>query len=122
MIRHDDGRPSFIVFNIKAGPEWSGDRVSRATLEHLDGSVVRVDAAFRAYPSLDAAFDDYVDLIATSPRYAEARAAEDAAGYVQALQAGGYATDPAYADKVTRVLASERLSAALKKPDDGPIT
>jgi flagellar protein FlgJ len=109
MIRHADGRPSFNVFNIKAGTAWSGERVARETLEYVDGSPRRLQAEFRAYPSLAAAFDDYVELIERSPRYRDALAAGDAEGYVRALQRGGYATDPVYADKVLAVLDSGPL-------------
>lgn len=125
MIRHADGRPSYNVFNIKAGPGWSGERVTRETLEYIDGGPRRLQAEFRAYPSLGAAFDDYVELIGGNPRYGEALAAADAEGYVRALQQGGYATDPAYAEKVLAVLESGRLErpgAAFSAAAGRPIT
>jgi flagellar protein FlgJ len=40
-----------------------------------------------------------------SPRYASVVAAGNSAqGFAQGLQRAGYATDPAYADKLTRVI------------------
>ncbi|MEE4280186.1 MAG: flagellar assembly peptidoglycan hydrolase FlgJ [Halieaceae bacterium] len=93
------------LFNIKAGPDWEGARVSVSTLEYRDGIAQRESASFRAYDSVADSFDDYVALIEGSPRYAEARArAADGAAYVQELQKAGYATDPAYADKVLAII------------------
>jgi flagellar protein FlgJ len=40
-----------------------------------------------------------------SPRYSKVVAAgNDAKGFAQGLQKAGYATDPAYADKLSRVI------------------
>ncbi len=107
MPRRADGHSSNNLFGIKAGADWKGARAVAHTLEFERGLPVRRAEAFRAYPDLAAAFDDYARLIGQGGRYAEARAAGlDAAKYLNALQAAGYATDPAYAQKVGRVLAS----------------
>jgi hypothetical protein len=45
-----------------------------------------------------------IAVVADSPRYREALEADDAAGYLRGLQAGGYATDPHYADKILAIL------------------
>ena len=43
--------------------------------------------------------------MAQSPRYQRVMAAgADANGFAQGLQRAGYATDPAYADKLSRVI------------------
>ena len=60
----------------------------------------------------DDAFQDYARLMKQSPRYAGvvAQAAQapmtaaSAQDFAQGLQRAGYATDPAYADKLTRVI------------------
>lgn len=110
LPRRADGSTSFNVFGIKAGGSWSGDRVAARTLESEGGAMVERTAHFRAYADLGAAFDDYARLISTDPRYSKARAgAGDPGRYLVELQAAGYATDPAYADKVGRVL--ERVMA-----------
>ena len=49
-------------------------------------------------------FADYARLIKGSPRYQAVLAQGDAAGFAVSLQRAGYATDPAYADKLTRVI------------------
>lgn len=99
-IQRPDGRSSFNLFNIKAGPEWGGPKANVATLEFVDGVAERRHDDFRAYDSPADSFADYVDLV-RGERYADARAAAgDAEGYIRALADAGYATDPAYADKV----------------------
>jgi flagellar protein FlgJ len=70
-------------------------------------------ASFRAYPSLDAAVQDFVALIGNSPRYQSAiGVGDDAAAYARGLLAGGYATDTEYARKLEAVAASPSAAAA----------
>jgi flagellar protein FlgJ len=99
-----DGRPSFNLFGVKAAGEWDGARVRVATLEYVAGVPERRREAFRVYASLEDSFSDYVRLVSGQSRYRDALGAEDAEGYLRALQAGGYATDPAYADKVLAIV------------------
>jgi flagellar protein FlgJ len=101
----DASGPSFNLFNIKAGSNWSGRTVSVPTLEYRDGIAQREMASFRAYDSPADSLEDYVQLISSSPRYREAMGqAADADQYLAELQQAGYATDPAYADKVLSIL------------------
>ena len=61
-------------------------------------------AQFRSYDSASQCFQDYVDLLKGNPRYAAALGTgNDVRAFGSALQAGGYATDPAYASKLTAV-------------------
>ena len=104
-IRAADGTPSFNLFGIKAGSSWKGKVAEATTTEVVDGVARKVVARFRAYGSHAEAFADYAKLIATSPRYRDvAASAGSAQGFAQGLQRAGYATDPAYADKLTRVI------------------
>jgi len=104
-IRGADGAPSFNLFGIKAGPGWTGKTVEIATTEYVDGVARKVVQTFRAYGSYAEAFADWAKLLTGSARYAKAVAAgDDAAGFAQGLQSAGYATDPAYAEKLTKVL------------------
>lgn len=113
LPRRADGGPSHNLFGIKAGPGWGGERATARTLEYEDGVVVERREQFRAYHSIGQSFADYVRLIGESPRYAAARAAgADPLRYAEALQAAGYATDPAYAAKIRAVLGSEPMAAA----------
>ncbi len=114
---HADGRSSFNVFNIKAGDDWRGARVSVRTLEFRDGALRPEQARFRAYDSFADSFDDYVDLIWNSPRYQQALVvADEAEAYMAALSEAGYATDPDYAAKVMDILRRE-ADAALATRD-----
>jgi flagellar protein FlgJ len=104
-IRAADGSPSHNVFGIKAGRNWGGATVTVTTTEYQNGVAQKVPQRFRAYGSYEEAFRDYAKLISGSPRYVEAiQAQRDAAGYARGIQAGGYATDPMYAAKLTQVI------------------
>ncbi|MEI6026713.1 MAG: flagellar assembly peptidoglycan hydrolase FlgJ [Betaproteobacteria bacterium] len=104
-IRHADGSPSFNLFGIKAGGSWKGPTAEVWTTEYVGGKPQRVKAQFRAYSSYAESFSDYAKLIKESPRYAQVMArGQDAAAFAQGLQRAGYATDPAYADKLSRVI------------------
>lgn len=114
VIRRSDGSSSYNLFGIKAGRSWQGQRVSAGTLEFQGGVMQHTRASFRSYDSLQAAFDDYVRLLMENPRYSEAlRAGPDVGAFADALQAAGYATDPAYADKIRQIAGSQRLRAAM---------
>ncbi|MBL8325458.1 MAG: flagellar assembly peptidoglycan hydrolase FlgJ [Rubrivivax sp.] len=112
-IRHADGSPAHNLFGIKAGAGWKGPVAEIATTEYVGGKPQKVVARFRAYASYAESFADYARLMQDSPRYAgiATRAAKGqlqgqggAVAFAQGLQRAGYATDPAYADKLTRVI------------------
>ena len=114
-IRHADGSPAFNLFGIKAGAGWKGPVAEVTTTEYIDGKAQKTVARFRAYGSYAESFADYARLMRDSPRYrgmvaevtglaAADRGADAAAGFAQGLQRAGYATDPAYADKLGRVI------------------
>lgn len=125
VIRHADGRSTFNFFNIKAhGGEWQGATVAKTTFEYSEGIPRRVRDRFRAYDSPQSAFSDYVDFVATNPRYEAALDnAGDPHGYIRALQAAGYATDPKYASKIIDLLDHPAITAvrqAFKNTTDVP--
>jgi len=102
--RNADGSSSFNLFGIKAMGRWQGPSTTQLTTEYVNGEPQRQLDAFRAYGSIDASFSDHSRLLQTSNRYAAARGTgDDIAAYAQALQRGGYATDPEYANKLTAV-------------------
>jgi len=104
-IRMGDGTPSYNLFGIKAGAHWKGPVAEVTTTEYVNGEARKVTAKFRAYGSYAESFNDYAKLMKDSPRYAQVVAdADSAQGFAQGLQRAGYATDPAYADKLTRVI------------------
>jgi flagellar protein FlgJ len=104
-IRMADGSTSFNLFGIKAGADWKGPVARITTTEYVNGQPRKTVQAFRAYSSHEESFADYAKLMTTSPRYREVVAkADDAKQFAQGLQRAGYATDPAYADKLGRVI------------------
>ena len=80
----------------------SNDETSGATIEDY----LLED---RTFPPSEA-FKDYAKLLKESPRYSGVMETVTAAAtpspqrFAQGLQRAGYATDPAYADKLTRII------------------
>ncbi len=107
--RFADGRSSFNLFGIKAGKNWKGATVEASTLEYVNGQPQRQVEHFRAYGSYAEAFADYANLLASNPRYSTALNSRDGAGFARAMQTAGYATDPQYASKLQRIMASAAL-------------
>jgi flagellar protein FlgJ len=103
-LRQADGQASYNVFGIKAGQNWNGATVDATTTEYLDGVAQQRVERFRAYGSYAEAFKDYASLMAGNPRYAAVLGNTDATGFAQGLARAGYATDPAYAEKLTRII------------------
>ena len=108
-IRNADGTSSHNLFGIKAGPGWSGAVAEITTTEYVGGEAQKVTAKFRSYASYDESFRDYARLMKESPRYAGvmaevASAAASPQSFALGLQRAGYATDPAYADKLGRLI------------------
>jgi len=111
-----DGGSSFNLFGIKASGGWSGEQVSKQTLEFEDGVPRRQSAKFRAYTDVAGTFDDYTRFLSDNPRYSNVRGhGNDVSGFASALQASGYATDPHYADKITRVLESPTMKSVIRE-------
>lgn len=110
-IRNADGSNSFNLFGIKAGKGWTGKVAEITTTEYIDGQARKVTAKFRAYDSYEESFRDYARLISESPRYAQAmQSTGSAQAYASALQKAGYATDPEYANKLSRAIQSTQLA------------
>ena len=111
-IRNGDGSSAHNLFGIKAGGGWNGPVAEITTTEWIAGEPQKVTAKFRAYASYEDSFRDYARLMKDSPRYAVVVAqasqatptAASAQTFAQGLQRAGYATDPAYADKLGRVI------------------
>lgn len=101
-----DGADSHNLFGIKAGGRWQGETARVMTTEYVAGEAQRQEESFRVYPDAQAAFDDYARLIRSRPGYAAARHAADSTQAAIALQEGGYATDPRYAQKLVAVMAT----------------
>ncbi len=120
VMQHGTGDSSHNLFGIKADSRWQGDKVMVSTLEYRDGVALNTRANFRAYESFEHSFSDYVDFVQRNPRYQQALAqTNDPKAYFSALQEAGYATDPAYAQKIQRILDSESMQRAAQSAKEG---
>lgn len=104
-IKNADGSTAHNVFGIKAGANWTGPTTEITTTEVIGGQARKVTAKFRSYSSYEESFKDYAQMMKNNPRYAKVvESGASAQGFAQGLQRAGYATDPAYADKLTRMI------------------
>jgi flagellar protein FlgJ len=111
MIHDQQGVNAFNLFGIKAGKAWQGEQAVVSTIEYRDGIARREYAAFRSYASLEQGMDDYVAFLKQNPRYRPAlEKAGNSQEFLQQLQQAGYATDPAYADKISDIMKRETFS------------
>ena len=122
--------PSHNLFGIKAGRSWTGAAVDAATHEYANGVAHGEVARFRAYENAQASVSDYVSLLRDNPRYSAAlNTGDDVRAFATALQRGGYATDPDYANKLVGVAQQvaeqlgrrQEVAASLKAGHAGPI-
>lgn len=104
-IRGRDGAASHNLFGMKAGDSWTGKTVQAVTTEYVNGRPHTRMEKFRAYDSYADSFRDYARTISGNKRYEKVMAsAGDASSFAQGLQRAGYATDPNYAAKLTRII------------------
>ena len=103
------GASSNNLFGVKASGSWGGAVASASTTEYQQGRAANSVQGFRAYGSLQQGIADYVAVLQGNTRYSAALGTgDDAQAFGTALQRGGYATDPAYAQKLTATVASVR--------------
>ena len=128
----DSSGGSHNLFGIKAGANWQGSSVASATQEYEHGVASPELARFRSYGSAQESVNDYVVLLRDNPRYAAALdTGTDVRAFATALQRGGYATDPNYANKLVAIAgqvaaqqlgARQTVAASLKADHAAPIT
>jgi flagellar protein FlgJ len=122
----DANGTSHNLFGIKAGAHWQGASVASGTTEYASGVAGDEVARFRGYASEKDSVNDYVSLLRDNPRYAPAlNTGGDVRAFATALQKGGYATDPNYANKLVaihEVIERQAIAASLKADHTAPIT
>lgn len=102
--------PGNNLFGIKSHGMPGGNTM--ATTEVVNGQPVTVQDSFRAYASPADSVKGYADFMTQNPRYEPVRAAQGLEAQVAALGKSGYATDPAYAQKVMQIAQSLPAPAA----------
>ncbi|MBK1679989.1 flagellar assembly peptidoglycan hydrolase FlgJ [Rhodocyclus tenuis] len=112
-IRAADGSPSYNLFGVKAGRGWQGATTEVQTTEYVNGVAQTSREKFRVYGSYAEAFNDYASVLRGSSRFAGVLGQQDGTRFASALQGAGYATDPMYADKLSRIINGSTLRQAL---------
>ncbi len=90
-------------FGIKCRNDWQGQ-----TITHDDDAK---GECFRSYPSAEESYRDHSLFLLNSPRYAGLfkLAVTDYQGWAYGLKAAGYATNPAYALALIKVIEDNKL-------------
>ncbi len=90
-------------FGIKCKKSWTGDKV------YYDDDAK--GECFRAYPSVEASYQDHADFLDQSPRYDSLFAynSDDYRSWARGLKAAGYATAPDYAERLVKIIESMKL-------------
>jgi flagellar protein FlgJ len=112
-IRAADGSPSYNLFGVKAGRNWSGPTVEVQTTEYVNGVAQTATEKFRVYASYAESFSDYANLLRNNSRFSGVLGQQDGTQFARSLQQSGYATDPLYADKLGRIINGSTLRQAL---------
>jgi flagellar protein FlgJ len=113
-IKAHDGSTTHNLFGVKAGRSWDGETAAAKTTEFVSGVKQKVVDKFRQYSSYGEAFKDYANLLKSNPRYASVlQAGNDPQAFAKGLQKAGYATDPAYASKLTRIITGSVMRQGL---------
>jgi len=108
MLESDCGnstlsRASNNHFGIKCKRGWTG-----ASVRHDDDAR---GECFRAYPTVEASYEDHARFLDSQPRYDSlfVYAADDYRSWARGLKAAGYATAPDYAQRLCRIIEENRL-------------
>lgn len=105
--KDSSGGTSNNLFGVKASADWTGAAVNNTTREFQNGVASSTTAQFKDYATPMQSFQDYVALLRNNPRYSAAlNTGSDIHAFASALQRGGYATDPEYANKIAAVAST----------------
>ncbi|KEF40387.1 muramidase (flagellum-specific) [Schinkia azotoformans MEV2011] len=101
------------LFGIKGN--YKGQSVTMPTREHVNGKDVKVNAAFRKYPSWYESLYDLANLYKNGvswdrSKYKKVIGETDYKKACAAVQTAGYATDPNYATKLIKMIESNNLT------------
>ncbi len=103
-------------FGMKCKRDWKGE-----TLDHTDDAP---NECFRKYPSAEESYRDQGNYLRNNPRYATCFSTDvkDYKTWAIELRRAGYATNPKYADKLTKTIEDYNLQqytliAAGEQPD-----
>ena len=94
----------------KFGTAWDGSAYKTGTTEYYDGkNATKIVDWFRAYSSIEAATEDYMDMLCHCQRYKKALNCRTPEESIRAIVAGGYATGPEYAEHIIVTIRAHDL-------------
>ncbi len=104
MVHDPLGQSSNNLFGIKADGQWEGQKANVPTIEYKDGIAKKQQASFKVYDSLQSSVEDYAKFL-DDDKYQQALTQTDRPHqFFSELQKAGYATDPAYAEKIVAIM------------------
>ncbi len=99
---------AYNIFGIKADSSWKGNTYTVHTKEVVNGKTITFEKQFRAYKSLLESISDYGSFFTSTAwrmkNYASFLQATNYETALTSLLASGYATDPAYAEKLKSLI------------------
>ena len=103
IIHDQQGRSSHNLFGIKAKGDWQGERIAIESVEVV-GDVAKLQKSeFKQYDSYADSLNDYARMMRSGRYPGVVGSGESIQSFAHSIAAGGYATDPAYADKLVNV-------------------
>lgn len=100
------------LFGIKADESWTGPVIEMETQEFVNGGYITIIARWRVYEKWEQSVLDHGKFLKENSRYEEAGVfkAKDYREQAEAIWRAGYATDPAYVDKLCSMIESYELN------------
>ena len=98
------------LFGVKADAAWHGPVLQMLTREFYKGHWCRTTCDWRKYDTWAEAIADHAQFLLTNPRYKPAFQFSGSDAFARAVAAAGYATDPAYGDKVCAIIDQNNLT------------
>ena len=94
---------------------WDGQTITKKTPEYVNGKLVYKDDTFRKYKDYENCIRDYEMFLLhvrndLGYKYRSVQGLTDPRSVITVISRGGYATDPAYIEKVMRIIEQEDLA------------
>ncbi len=98
-------------FGIKHKEEWQGWTYCKQTIEYQGWMAFTTHACFRKYSLIKDSYYDFGQFITSRPNYKHLQyiASWNYRAWAEGLKIGGYATDPAYPEKLLQIIWRYRL-------------
>jgi len=98
-------------FGIKNKKDWQGWTYCKQTVEYNAWSSYLIEDCFRKYPLIRESYQDFGNFIKTRSNYSNLQDIPkwNYRAWTEGLKQGGYATDPAYSEKLLRIIWRYRL-------------